>query len=244
MTVFDHRTSRKHRQKFLMMGEQTNGLRLPRSRFSNCLNSKNNSNGTSDSTVKNILDSRRLSTTKPSSPSSTSTIAEYDYQKTLYHYHTNGISNDSKLSPSIVNSLTSPNENLLNPSSTTTNPLDYSSSSSINPSRWWYEFLFFPNIGSIDFWISTKTHRLISLYVQRLLFFFFFFFYVLLAQIGAFFLHHQSFTFIALCVLYCAFFFLSVLRVSALFYGMKWRYDKNKKMTTLAIACTSFLFYL
>ncbi|CAF3247584.1 unnamed protein product [Rotaria sp. Silwood2] len=114
----------------------------------NRLNSKINSNSTSDSTVKNILDSRRLSTTK-SSPSSTTTTTttpiitndsnslSNDYQKNLYHYHTNGISNDSKLSSTIVNSLTSPNENLLNLS--TTNPLDYSlhntSSSSIHPSR-------------------------------------------------------------------------------------------------------------
>lgn len=95
---------------------------------SNCLNSKINPNGTSDSTVKNILDSRRSSsTTKPSSPSSsiTSTTNDpllNDYQKTLYHYHTNGITNDSKLSSSIVNSLTSPNENLLNPSSSSIQP--------------------------------------------------------------------------------------------------------------------------
>ncbi|CAM2710265.1 unnamed protein product [Rotaria socialis] len=83
---------------------------------SNHLNSKPNPNGTSDSTVKNILDSRRLSTTKSSSLSpSSSTIITNDYQKNLFHYHTNGITNDSKLSTStIVNSLTSPNENLLN----------------------------------------------------------------------------------------------------------------------------------
>jgi len=84
---------------------------------SNCLNSKTNPNGTSDSTVKNILDSRRSSTTKPSSPTNESLLNEY--QKTLYHYHPNGIINDSKLSTSIVNSLTSPNENLLNPSNNT-----------------------------------------------------------------------------------------------------------------------------
>jgi len=96
---------------------------------SNCLNSKSNPNGTSDSTVKNILDSRRSSTTKPSSPSPSSSITSTpndlllnDYQKTLYHYHTNGITNDSKLSTSIVNSLTSPNENLLNPSSSSIQP--------------------------------------------------------------------------------------------------------------------------
>ncbi|CAF1597614.1 unnamed protein product [Rotaria sp. Silwood1] len=114
---------------------------------SNRLNSsKTNSNSsTSDSTVKNILDSRRLSTTKSSPSSSTTSITNdsntllNDYQKTLYHYHTNGIINDTKLSTTttIVNSLTSPNENLLNLS--TTNPLDYSlhntSSSTIHPSR-------------------------------------------------------------------------------------------------------------
>ncbi|CAF1246554.1 unnamed protein product [Adineta steineri] len=104
---------------------------------SNRLNSKTNSNGTSDSTVKNILDSRRLSTTKSSS-SSSSTNDSNDYQKPLYHYHPN----DSK---SMMNSLTLPNENLLKPSSTTAttsiiNPLDYSlnntiTSSSIHPSR-------------------------------------------------------------------------------------------------------------
>lgn len=104
------------------------------------LNSKTSPNGTSDSTVKNILDSRRLSTTKSSSLSPTSsTMITNDYQKNLYHYHTNGVTNDTKLSPStIVNSLTSPNENLLN--LPTPNPLDYSlnpstSSSSIHPSR-------------------------------------------------------------------------------------------------------------
>ena len=86
--------------------------------FLSSLNSKSNPNSTSDSTVKNILDSRRSSITKPSSPSSitptTNDLLLNDYQKTLYHYHTNGIINDS-----IVNSLTSPNENLLNPSNNT-----------------------------------------------------------------------------------------------------------------------------
>jgi len=92
------------------------------------LNSKTNPNGTSDSTVKNILDSRRSSTTKSSStlsPSITPTTNDSllnDYQKTLYHYHTNGLTNDSKLSTSLVNSLTSPNENLLNPSSSSIHP--------------------------------------------------------------------------------------------------------------------------
>ncbi len=92
------------------------------------MNSKTNPNGTSDSTVKNILDSRRSSTTKSSStlsPSITPTTNDSllnDYQKTLYHYHTNGLTNDSKLSTSVVNSLTSPNENLLNPSSSSIHP--------------------------------------------------------------------------------------------------------------------------
>ncbi len=88
------------------------------------MNSKPNPNSTSDSTVKNILDSRGLSIPKPPSPSSsisptTNDSLLNDYQKTLYHYSPNGISNDSKISPTMVNSLTSPNENLLNPSTTT-----------------------------------------------------------------------------------------------------------------------------
>jgi hypothetical protein len=101
------------------------------------LNSKNNhssSNSPSDSTVKNILDARRSSTTKSSSISNDSTLLLNDYQKTLYNYHT---MNDSKFSSSIIKSLTSPNENLLNLS--TTNPLDYSinntCSSSLHTSR-------------------------------------------------------------------------------------------------------------
>jgi hypothetical protein len=79
----------------------------------------------------------------------------------------------------------------------------------------------------------------IFLCVQRLFFLRFVFLYVLFAQEKHIhththtqrcsFLHHQSFTFIALCVLYFAFFlllllwlfFFSVLRVSALFDGMK-----------------------
>jgi len=87
------------------------------------LNSKTNSNSshnTDDSTVKNILDSRRSSTTQSSIPSPST-----NDPLTLYHYHSNGITNDAKISPTILNSLTSPNENLLNPSS----------SSTINPSR-------------------------------------------------------------------------------------------------------------
>ncbi|CAF3354096.1 unnamed protein product [Rotaria sp. Silwood1] len=109
----------------------------------NRLNSNNNicpsSNGTSDSTVKNILDSRRSSTTKSSSSSSTTN---------LYHYHTN----ETKFPTPIINTLTSPNENLLHLSSTTTiKPMDlvdysinnnrttnggqYHHSSSLHPSR-------------------------------------------------------------------------------------------------------------
>lgn len=96
------------------------------------LNSKTNSNSSShntdDSTVKNILDSRQSSTIKTSPSSSTTTpptTTTTNDPLTLYHYHSNGIANDSKISPTILNSLTSPNENLLNPSS----------SSTINPSR-------------------------------------------------------------------------------------------------------------
>ncbi len=82
------------------------------------MNSKLTPNGTSDSTVKNLLDSRHLSTTKSPSPPlpNDSNLLLNDYQKNLYHFHTNG---DSKL--------IKPNENLLHPS--TTNPLDYNSSS-------------------------------------------------------------------------------------------------------------------
>lgn len=91
------------------------------------LNSKTNSNSshnTDDSTVKNILDSRRSSSTTQSSTPASSSSSIND-PLTLYHYHSNGIGNDAKISPTILNSLTSPNENLLNPSS----------SSTINPSR-------------------------------------------------------------------------------------------------------------
>jgi hypothetical protein len=92
------------------------------------LNSKPTPNGTSDSTVKNLLDSRRLSTTKPSSPSSPLTLPSdsnvliNDYQKSLFHYHTNG---DSKM--------IKPNENLLHP--TAPNPLDYSLNNTSSSSR-------------------------------------------------------------------------------------------------------------
>ncbi|CAF2357811.1 unnamed protein product [Rotaria sp. Silwood2] len=109
----------------------------------NRLNSNNNicgsSNGTSDSTVKNILDSRRSSATKSSSSPTA----------TLYHYHTN----ETKFPTPIINTLTSPNENLLHLSSSTTTikPMDlvdysinnnrttnggqYHHSSSLHPSR-------------------------------------------------------------------------------------------------------------
>ncbi|CAF1002488.1 unnamed protein product [Rotaria sordida] len=112
----------------------------------NRLNSNNNicpsSNGTSDSTVKNILDSRRSSTTKSHSSSSSSSPTT-----NLYHYHTN----ETKFPTPIINTLTSPNENLLHLSSTTIKPMDlvdysinnnrtpnggqYHHSSSLHPSR-------------------------------------------------------------------------------------------------------------
>lgn len=88
---------------------------------SNCLNSKTDPNGTSDSTVKNILDSRRslssttTTTTKPSSPpipSTTNDVLLNNYQKNLYPYQIN----DTSLS------ITSPNENLLNPSPSSIHP--------------------------------------------------------------------------------------------------------------------------
>ena len=85
------------------------------------LNSKSNPNGTSDSTVKNILDSRSSSIGK--SPSSSITSTTIDYQKSPYSHSINGLSTDSKYSTTRINSLTSPNENLLKP----TNPT----------SRWW-----------------------------------------------------------------------------------------------------------
>ncbi|UJR22784.1 hypothetical protein I4U23_025816 [Adineta vaga] len=99
---------------------------------SNSLNSKINSDDTSDSTVKNILDSRRLSTTKPSSPSSIN-----DSNSLVNNYQTNLYQHQSTDSKSTINSLTLPNENLLHPS--TTDSHEYSSnitsSSSIHPSR-------------------------------------------------------------------------------------------------------------
>ncbi len=112
------------------------------------MNSNNtcpSSNGTSDSTVKNILDARRSSTTKSSSSSSSSSPPT-----SLYHYQTN----ETKFPTPIINTLTSPNENLLHLSSSTTiKPMDildyslnnsrttnggqYHHSSSLHPSRWW-----------------------------------------------------------------------------------------------------------
>lgn len=81
------------------------------------LNSKSNPNGTSDSTVKNILDSRSSSISKSSSSSiNPSTI---DYAKTAYSHSTNGLSTESKYSTTKINSLTSPNENLLKPTNST-----------------------------------------------------------------------------------------------------------------------------
>ena len=108
----------------------------------NRLNSNNtcpSSNGTSDSAVKNILDARRSSTTKSSSSSSP--------PSSLYPFH----SNESKFPTPIINTLTSPNENLLHLSTSTIKPIDvidyslnntrssnagqYHHSSSLHPSR-------------------------------------------------------------------------------------------------------------
>ncbi|UJR26232.1 hypothetical protein I4U23_007575 [Adineta vaga] len=80
----------------------------------NRLNSNNtcpSSNGTSDSTVKNILDARRSSTTKISSSSSSSPPLP---STNLFHYPS---TNESKFPTPIINTLTSPNENLLHLSS-------------------------------------------------------------------------------------------------------------------------------
>ena len=74
--------------------------------------------------VKNILDARRLSITKTSSPSSIANDSN-DFSKSLYHYHNNGIT----ATEAMINTLTSPNENLLKPNMN--NPLDYS----INPNH-------------------------------------------------------------------------------------------------------------
>jgi len=113
------------------------------------LNSNNtcpSSNGTSDSTVKNILDARRSSTTKSSSSSSSSSPPLPP--TSLYHYQTN----ETKFPTPIINTLTSPNENLLHLSSSatikpmdildyslnnsrTTNGGQYHHSSSLHPSR-------------------------------------------------------------------------------------------------------------
>ncbi|CAF0815063.1 unnamed protein product [Adineta ricciae] len=78
----------------------------------NRLNSNNScpsSNGTSDSTVKNILDARRSSTTKISSSSSSASSPPLP-PASLYHFPS---SNESKFPTPIINTLTSPNENLL-----------------------------------------------------------------------------------------------------------------------------------
>lgn len=89
------------------------------------LNSKTScpsTNGTSnDSTsVKNILDSRRSTSTSTSSSSTATTIKSSSSPPIgLYHFHSNGASADNKYSPSIINTLTSPNENLLHPSNLT-----------------------------------------------------------------------------------------------------------------------------
>jgi hypothetical protein len=107
----------------------------------NRLNSNNpcpSSNSTSDSTVKNILDGRRSSTTKSSSSLSPTTL--YPYPST-----------EIKFPTPIINTLTSPNENLLHLSTSTIKPMDildyslnntrttnggqYHHSSSLHPSR-------------------------------------------------------------------------------------------------------------
>ncbi len=55
------------------------------------------------------------------------------------------------------------------------------------------------------------------------------------------FLHHQSFTFIALCVLYFAFFFSLVFACVCIVLWDEMTIWQNRKMTTLEIACTSSL---
>ena len=102
------------------------------------MNSKTNSNGANDSTVKNILDSRPIASSSTAMTTTLdSNVLLNDHQKTCYHYHANGVNHDSKLSTSLIDSLTLSNENVLN--SSMTNPYDYSlhnmSSSSIQPSR-------------------------------------------------------------------------------------------------------------
>jgi hypothetical protein len=89
-------------------------------------------NGTSDSTVKNILDARRSSTMKSSSSSTASSSSS---PINIYHYHTNGTTHDTKFSPSIINTLTSPNENLLHPSTTamTTNTMTTTTTTTLKP---------------------------------------------------------------------------------------------------------------
>ncbi len=108
------------------------------------MNSNNtcpSSNSTSDSTVKNILDARRSSTTTKSSSSPPLPSTN------LYHYHPN----ETKFPTPIINTLTSPNENLLHLSTSTIKPMDildyslnnnrttnggqYHHSSSLHPSR-------------------------------------------------------------------------------------------------------------
>jgi len=80
----------------------------------NRLNSNNtcpSSNGPSDSTVKNILDARRSSITKTSSSSPPTNLYSYP-------------SNEIKFPTPIINTLTSPNENLLHLSTSTIKPMD------------------------------------------------------------------------------------------------------------------------
>jgi len=102
-----------------------------RSTTPNGLNSKNHCSPTNnDSTVKNILDARRSSTIKSGSTSISPPM-------NLYHFHSNGTTTNpneptTKFSPSIINTLTSPNENLLHPSTNNTTS-NSSSTTTITP---------------------------------------------------------------------------------------------------------------
>lgn len=100
-----------------------------RSTTPNGLNSKNHcSSNNNDSAVKNILDARRSSSIKSGSASTSPPM-------NLFHFHSNGTTTNTnesttKFSPSIINTLTSPNENLLHPS--TNNP-STSSTTTVTP---------------------------------------------------------------------------------------------------------------
>ncbi|CAF2127025.1 unnamed protein product [Rotaria magnacalcarata] len=107
--------------------------------------SSSSSNGTSDSSVKNILDGRRSAATKSSS-SSLASASSLSPPTSLYPF----LAHEIKFPTPIINTLTSPNENLLHLSSTlkpmdildfslnnnrTTNGGQYHHSSSLHPSR-------------------------------------------------------------------------------------------------------------